>query len=76
VHALAAGGLREAGKRNDAERSERRAAELLRQALEKTKAQERQAFWKNYVQADRAFDGVRHGPAMSAVAAEYDGNPR
>src|SRR5262249_6821746 len=73
VHAQAVAALRDAPKKQaEAERCERRAAELLRQALERTPVQQRPAFWKDHVQADRAFDPVRRGGAMSALAARYE----
>src|SRR5262249_2221903 len=50
---------------------EARAAELLRRVLEATPPADLGAFWKEYVERDRAFDAVRNGRPMARLASEF-----
>jgi hypothetical protein len=51
---------------------EKRAVELLRQALDLTPASERAAFWRDCIGADKAaLNPIRSSPAFAQLAAEY-----
>jgi hypothetical protein len=52
---------------------EQRAVQLLRQALDDVKpASERAAFWRDYIEADKAaLNPIRPSAAFAQLAAEY-----
>jgi tetratricopeptide (TPR) repeat protein len=50
----------------------RRAVELLRRALKQTPAEERAAFWRDYVVADPSFDAIRRDSGLKALAVSFD----
>ncbi len=47
------------------------AVKLVRQALEATAATERTPFWRDHVQADRAFDPIRFETGLADLAKEF-----
>jgi hypothetical protein len=51
---------------------EEQAVELLRGALARVRADERAAFWREYVRADPSFGAIRQRPAMRALAAAQE----
>jgi eukaryotic-like serine/threonine-protein kinase len=51
---------------------ERKAVELLRQALERTPVTERPNFWQSYIEKDSAFENIRNGNLLTALNKEYD----
>jgi hypothetical protein len=57
-------------------RCEERAVELLGQALARTPAGEREAFWRRYVQADAALNSLRQRPGLRALAETFAPAPR
>jgi hypothetical protein len=72
VYAQAA---REVPARGPAAQYEGQAVELLGQALAREPPGERAAFWRDYVQADRAFATIRQGSGMRALAATVGAGP-
>jgi tetratricopeptide (TPR) repeat protein len=48
-----------------------RALDLLRATLDLTPANERSAFWQQYVQEDPAFNPIRRAPRFLVVAREF-----
>jgi hypothetical protein len=47
-----------------------RALQLIRQAVQRTAAEERASFWDRYVEKDVAFDPVRRSPKYFRLARE------
>jgi serine/threonine protein kinase/Tfp pilus assembly protein PilF len=50
---------------------ETKALQLVRTACEKTAADQRAAFWKEYVRTDPAFQPLRRNPAFAQLAADF-----
>jgi hypothetical protein len=45
--------------------------ELLRNALERVPAEDRKAFWRQYIAADALLDPLRGTPGFDRLAREY-----
>jgi serine/threonine protein kinase/tetratricopeptide (TPR) repeat protein len=54
-----------------ADRYETRAVDLVREALERTPAGERRAFWRESIQKEPALTAIRRGSAMQQLARLY-----
>ena len=77
IYAQAAGRVsgdaRQPYQRNRDNRSayEERAVGLIRKALSNIAANQRAAFWRDYIETDAAFNPIRRSDEFSQLAAKY-----